>query len=141
MFYTLKMIVIACCFFTGDIFQFLAILIEFAHIFFIFTFRPFREEFYTNLKTITRLFFLVEYIFIVLGNVYFSIGGILYNYDTIISFLTARVAIFLVFMVGLMVALVFEIYFTCSNLNYQIKFVKEENQFKLQLIEKGRTNS
>lgn len=66
--------IIAVLFFWTELFQYLMLLVEFLHIFMIFTFRPFKEEFYLNTKVVCRLIFLSEYILIVLGNLYFNMS-------------------------------------------------------------------
>lgn len=67
-------------FFWTNIFQYFALLIEFLHIFYIFTFRPFSDEFFLNTKVVCRLFFFIEFIIVVLGNLYYSLGAATLNY-------------------------------------------------------------
>lgn len=44
-------------YFCGDSFQYTVLLFEFGHLFYTFTVRPFKEEFYLNVKVIYRLLF------------------------------------------------------------------------------------
>ena len=136
--HTAKSILIVLFFFWSAMFQYMVVFLEFAHIFMIFTLRPFKEEFYLNTKVVCRLIFLTWYILIVLGNLYFSLGPIVFNYGPVSSYILARDILFHVLILGIFIAIFFEIYFKCTNLSYNINLVKEADQFKLELSTKTR---
>ena len=48
----------------------------------------------------------------------------MFHYRNVTRIVSARVALFLVLLAGVFVAIFTEVYFKCSNLNYQIKLVK-----------------
>ena len=58
------------------------------------------------------------------GDLYFSMGEVTFHYRNVIRVVTGRMALFLVLLGGVFVAIFTEVYFKCSNLNYQIKLVK-----------------
>ena len=91
---SIKNLFVVLFFFWSAMFQYMVLLLEFAHIFLIFTLRPFKEEFYLNMKVVCRLIFLTWYILIVLGNLYFSLGQIVFNYGPVSSFILARDILF-----------------------------------------------
>jgi hypothetical protein len=136
--YSLHTSLIVLAYFWDALFMYLVILIEFSLLFLIFTIRPFYEEFYMNIKVISRVLFLTEYLFIVLGKLYYSMGTVTFNYHSVTSFIIARDAIFLCLVFGIVIVIVFEIYFKCSNLNYQIKVVREANQYRLEFVDNRR---
>ena len=51
-------------------------------------------------------------------------GEVTFHYRNVIRVVTGRMALFLVLLGGVFVAIFTEVYFKCSNLNYQIKLVK-----------------
>ncbi len=59
------------------------------------------------MSVICRLLFLAEYIFIVLGNLYYSMGEITFNYYTVYSLVAARDYTFLAILIGFFVAVFF----------------------------------
>jgi hypothetical protein len=77
----------------------------------------------------------------VLGNLYYSIGSITYNYYKAYKMVIARDALFLTIVFAFFAAVFFEIYLNCSNLNYYISVVREENQFNLKIITKKRDDT
>jgi len=52
-------------------------------------------------------------------------GEVTFNYNNVSQLITARVTIFLVLLFGVFIAIFVQIYYKCSNLNYQIRLVKE----------------
>ena len=58
------------------------------------------------------------------GDLYFLMGEVMFHYRNVTRIVSARVALFLVLLAGVFVAIFTEVYFKCSNLNYQIKLVK-----------------
>jgi hypothetical protein len=58
LFNALKNGLIALVYFWSPLFPYLMLLLEFMHIFMIFTMMPFKEEFYLNIKVVCRLLFL-----------------------------------------------------------------------------------
>lgn len=101
------------------------------HLFYTFTVRPFKQEFYLNIKMICRLLFFAEYLIIVLGVLYFSITPVTYNYYFAQKFVVARDSVFIVVIIVLFIIVFFEIYFICDNLKYRIRLVREASQYKL----------
>lgn len=89
-----------------------------------------------NISVISRLFMFLFYGIVVLGNLYYSLGTITVNYQSTKNFLYARDTIFLLIVIFIFLFTFYEIYNKCSNLNYQIRLVREENEFKLKFIEK-----
>jgi hypothetical protein len=124
LFYSLHNALIVVVYFWSSVFMYLLLLIEFLFLFMIVTIRPFSHEFYMNVKIVCRLLFLTLYIFMVVGNLYYSMGDLLFNSNTVASFLVARASIFLFLIATSVIIIAFEIYFKCSNLSYHIKVVK-----------------
>ena len=81
----------------------------------------------------------IEYLFVVLGDLYFSMGDVTFNYDSVTSLITARVTLVMLVFLALFIVIFVEIYFKCSNLNYQIKVIKEEHLYRLELVAKDTT--
>lgn len=69
----------------------------------------------------------IFYGFVVLGNLYFSLGSITITYISVKKYLYARDIIFLLSNLIIFLLIIFELYEKCSNLNYQIRLVREEN--------------
>lgn len=57
--------------------------------------RPLVLEFYQNAKFIVNLLIFTEYLLIVLGNLYFSIGEAIFNYYSASKYIIARDTLFL----------------------------------------------
>ena len=89
------MFIIVGIFFGSNVFQYFALLFQFMHVFFIFTVRPLVEEFYQNAKVIINLLMFTEFLLIVLGNLYFSIGEAIFNYYSASKYIVARDTLFL----------------------------------------------
>ena len=62
---------------------------------------PFTEEFYLNVKIISRILFFAEYLLIVLGELYFSIDKITFNYFTAKTFVLFKVWLMMAIVFGL----------------------------------------
>ena len=73
------------------------------------------------------MLFLFEYIFIVLSYLYYTMSPVVFNYNTVTKLMTAQVTLFCILIFAIFIIIFVEIYFKCSNLNYQIKLVKEAN--------------
>jgi len=71
-----------------------------------------------NLSVISRLLVFIFYVIVVLGNLYFSMGDITFNYSIIKAYLLARSIIFILILVTMFSFMIFEMYQKCSNLNY-----------------------
>ena len=78
------------------------------------------------------------YGFILTGNLYYSLGVITVNYQSVQTYLTVRDTVFLVIILLTFLFIFYEIYNKCSNLNYQIRLVREENEFRLKITEKEK---
>lgn len=65
---------VVAVFFSGAVFGYLAIFLEFSCLYYLFTIRPFKDELYMNLYFISRLLAFIVYGLIVLGEMYFSLG-------------------------------------------------------------------
>ena len=83
----MKRLLIVGLFFWDGGFEVSVLLLEFADIFYIFTFRPFKQEMYTNIVVIIRLLMFLFYGVVVLGNLYYSVGNITMNYNSTKIFL------------------------------------------------------
>lgn len=79
--------------------------------------------------------------FIVLGNLYFSIGSIAYNYYNAEKMVTARAAVFMTIIFCFFIAIFFEIYFNCVDFKYSISLVMENNKLSLKFGTKPRQES
>jgi hypothetical protein len=112
--------------------------LEFINLFYIFTLNPFKYEIYMNGSVITRLLMFLFYGFILTGNLYHSLGAITINYETVRTYLAIRDAAFLVIILLTFLFIFYEIYNKCSNLNYQIRLVREENEFRFKITEKEK---
>jgi hypothetical protein len=123
-------------YFWSAMFMYLVLFIEFIQLLLIVTIRPFSQEFYMNVKIICRLLFLTEYIVIVLGNLYYSMGEVVFNSFSVTTSVVGRASIFVVLAYGTVIVILFEVYFKCTNLSYQIKVVREANKYKLELVNK-----
>ncbi len=108
-------------------------LLEFLNLFYIFTMNPFKYEVYMNGSVITRLLMFLFYGIVVTGNLYYSLSPITVNYHSVTTYLRVRDAAFLVIILLIFLFIFYEIYNKCSNLNYQIRLVKEQNEFKFKI--------
>lgn len=135
----IKKMILAILFYWGNGFELMVIVFEFIDIFYIFTIRPFKKQVYINLAVICKLMMFIFYGFVVLGNLYFSLGSITITYISVKKYLYARDIIFLLSNLIIFLLIIFELYEKCSNLNYQIRLVREENQFfKFKITEKEK---
>lgn len=91
-----------------------------------------------NTVVICRLLMFIFYALVILGNLYFSLGPITINYAAIYRFMVLRDAVFIIIALVIFCFVVYELYLKCTNLNYQIRLVREENEFKLQITEKEK---
>jgi hypothetical protein len=132
----LKRLLIAALFFVDEGFEVIVLILELVAIFYIFTTQPFKYEIYTNIVVIIRLLIFVFYGLIVLGNLYYSVGRTTVNFQLVKNFLYVRDGIFLVIVMFIFLFIFYEFYVKCSNLNYQIRVVREENEFKIKIVEK-----
>jgi amino acid permease len=71
---------------------------------------------------------------VVLGNLYFSLGDFTINYQSALRYLQTTVAVFLGIIIFIFLFIFYEIYLKCGDLNYRIKLVKEEDEYKLRLV-------
>lgn len=94
-----------------------------------------------NFAIVCRLFMFSFYMLVMLGNLYFSIGDITFNYQSVKRYLLARNIIFMFVVFIIFVFVIYETYQNCSNLNYQIRLVKEQNEYKLKIMEKVEDKS
>jgi hypothetical protein len=140
LFILLKKLLVVGVFFTGTTFEYLIIFLEFCSLYYLFTIRPYKEELYMNIYFISRLLTFMVYGLIVLGDIYFSLGEATFNYSAAHSFLMVRDVLFLVTILVILGVIVREIYQKLSNLNYRIRVVREENEFKLQILERNRNS-
>lgn len=134
----LKRLLIALLFYWDNGFEISIFLLEFTNIFYIFTIRPFKIEAYMNIAVIVRLLMFIFYGLVILGNLYYSLGSITFNYESTKTFLTIRDILFLVFFLIIFLLNFYEVYIKCSNLNYQFRLVREENEYKFKIIERQR---
>lgn len=133
-----KRLLLASLFYWEVGFEGLILMLEFVNIFYIFTARPYKEEIFLNMTILCRLLMFIFYILVMLGNLYFSLGDITMNFQSVKKYLVIRDSIFLVMMFAILMFVVYEMYRKFSNLNYQIRLVREENEFKLQITEKEK---
>lgn len=76
----LKKVLLAAFFFIGIAFDYIVIFLEFSTLYYLFIVRPFKEELYMNLYFISRLLTFAVFLTVVLGEIYFSLGGLTFNY-------------------------------------------------------------
>lgn len=94
-----------------------------------------------NIAISFRVLFFCYYSTLVLGGLYFGLGNITVNYKAAQAYALYTGSGFLVIELSLLVVIAWEIYTKCSNLNYEIELVKEENQYRLKITERERTNT
>ena len=140
-FQSLKILFLAGIFFCDSLFQYVALLLEFMHIFYLFAVRPLCQRFYLNTKVVCRLFLFTTYLLIVIGNLYFSLGEVTFNYASASRYIVARDTVYLIVHFILIIVIIFQIYFKCSSLNYQIMIVKEANAYKILLVKKNKIDT
>jgi hypothetical protein len=128
-----KRLLLGGLFFWDGGFELMVFLLEFLNLFYIFTVGPFKYEIYMNGSVITRLLMFLFYGFVLTGNLYYSLSPITVNYQSVSTYLIARDAAFLVIILLTFLFIFYEIYNKCSNLNYQIRLVKEENEFRFKI--------
>ena len=136
LFNALRITLLVSLYFWSNIFQYLLLLVQFGHIYYIFVIRPYKEDYYVNLQVICRLFFLATYLLVALGSLYYTMGPLVFNYYTAYEFVIARHSVFLTIIFAFFIAVFFEIYALCTNLTYKINLVREENQLKFQFVHK-----
>jgi hypothetical protein len=138
LFVLLKRYALVLLFFWSDGFPAIVLLMEFANILLIFTVRPYRYEVYMNVAVVCRVLLFAFYIILVVGNLYFTLGHQTLNYNAFKAYLVARDIVFLAILVFIILFVGYELQQKFANLNYQIRLVREENEFKLQIIEKRK---
>lgn len=71
---------------------------------------------------------------VILGNLYFSLGDFTINYQLAQRYLQTTLVVFLGIIIFIFLFIFYEIYLKCGDLNYRIKLVKEEDEYKLKLV-------
>jgi hypothetical protein len=73
---------------------------------------------------------------VLFAKLYFNLGAITINYESFKNFIIWRLYILLMILVGLLAAIIYEIYQKINNIKYEIKLIKEENEYKIKILEK-----
>jgi ABC-type transport system involved in cytochrome bd biosynthesis fused ATPase/permease subunit len=90
---------------------------------------------------LSRLLVFYFYGGVVLGNLYFGFGDFAINYGIVLRYLRTTLAVFLGIILFMFLFIFYEIYLRCSDLNYRIRLVKDDNEYKLKLCEKEKGQS
>jgi hypothetical protein len=130
---TVKLLIIASLSFLPG-FEICIFLLEFGNLFFTFMIQPYKEEIYLNIVGACRLFMLSYYGVRVMGSLYYSLSPAMVNYSTVKPYLIGCDVLFLIVCLCLIIAISYEIYIKFSNLNYQIKLVREKNEIRLKFV-------
>lgn len=100
--------------------------------------QPYREGHYLNISLACRTLMFLFYGTAIAAKSYFSIGHAMLNYKSISSLLVGRDAFFLAVCSAILLSIFYELYVKCSNLNYRIRLVREENAYRLRIVERTR---